>query len=238
MDEVRARRDAGVAELASSESMVAAAQERIKQVESKIAQAKAQSGRADILLGWTQIKAPAAGRIVERSVVAGTAIFPGTPLMVIESTSRPQVLADLPTEHARRLQTGVAVRLRSAEPSKILEGRIAEIVPLSNPLTHSIQFKVDLPSDSTIPNGQFIKVEVPIGTRNAMLVPRQAIRESGQLTGLFVIDGASKARFRLVKIASYDADRFEVLSGIESGERIVSRLSDQIIDGVPVETQP
>ena len=237
MDEMRARRDASVAELASGESMVAAAQERIKQVESKIAQAKAQSGRADVLLGWTQITAPAAGRIVNRFVDAGTAIFPGTPLLVIESTTRPQVLADLPTEHAHRLQTGMMVRLTSAEASKPLEGRVAEIVPLSNPLTHSIQFKVDLPSDSAIPNGQFIKVEVPIGTRNAMLVPRQAVRESGQLTGLFVIDGASRARFRLVKIASYDADRLEVLSGIESGERIISKLSDQIVDGIPVETQ-
>ena len=61
------RRDASAAELASSESMVAAAQERIKQVEARISQAKAQAGRADVLIGWTQIKAPAAGKIVERS---------------------------------------------------------------------------------------------------------------------------------------------------------------------------
>jgi multidrug efflux pump subunit AcrA (membrane-fusion protein) len=237
MDEMRARRDASVAELASSGSMVAAAQERIKQVESKIAQAKAQSGRADVLLGWTQITAPAAGRIVDRFVDAGSAIFPGTPLMVIESTARPQVLADLPAEHGRRLQTGMMVRLTSSEAPKPLEGRVSEIVPISNTLTHSIQFKVDLPSNSAIPNGQFVRVEVPIGVRNAMLVPRQAVRESGQLTGLFVIDGSSRARFRLVKIASYDADRFEVLSGIEPGERTISKLSDQIVDGIPVETQ-
>ena len=76
MDEVKMRRDAGAAESLSSESMVAAAQERIKQVEARIAQAKAQAGRADVLLSWTHIKAPAAGRIVERSVDAGTAIFP------------------------------------------------------------------------------------------------------------------------------------------------------------------
>jgi multidrug efflux pump subunit AcrA (membrane-fusion protein) len=235
IDEVRARRDASAAELAASESMVAAAQERIKQVESKISQARAQAGRADVLLGWTQIKAPASGRIAERSVDAGTAVFPGSPLLVIESTSRPQVLADIPTENAQRLQSGLKVRVRSAESAGILEGRITEIVPLSNPATHSIQFKVDLPSDSALPNGQFVKVEVPAGTRNAILISRKAVRESGQLTGLFVIDSTSKARFRLVKITPYDGESFEVLSGIESGEKVLTGLSDQIIDGIPVE---
>ena len=238
MDEVKMRRDAGAAELASSESMVAAAEERIKQVEARISQAKAQAGRADVLLSWTQIKAPAAGKIVERSVDAGTAIFPGTPLMAIESTSRPQVLADLPTEHAHRLQTGMTVRLRNAQTKENLEGRITEIVPLSNPATHSIQFKVDLPPDVAIPNGQFIKVEIPAGTRNVLLVPRQAVRETGQLTGLFVVDSASKARFRLVKTVPYDAENSEVLSGIEPGENVLARLNNEITDGTTVEMKP
>lgn len=238
MDEVKMRRDASAAEQASSESMVAAAQERIKQVEARISQAKAQAGRADVLLSWTLIKAPSAGNIVERSVDAGTAIFPGTPLMAIESTSRPQVLADLPTEHAHRLQTGMTVRLRNAQTKENLEGRITEIVPLSNPATHSIQFKVDLPPDVAIPNGQFIKVEIPVGTRNVLLVPRQAVRETGQLTGLFVVDSASKARFRLVKTVPYDAENSEVLSGIEPGESVLTRLNNEITDGTTVEMKP
>ena len=48
------------------------------------------------------------------------------------------------------------------------------------------------------------------------------------------MDDASKARFRLVKIAPYDSERVEVLSGLEPGERIITRLSNQITDGIPV----
>ncbi len=94
---------------------------------------------------------------------------------------------------------------------------------------------MDLPADTSLPNGQFVKVAVPTGTRNAMVVPRSAVRESGQLTGLFVVDSESKARFRLIKIASYDADRIEVLSGIQPGEKILASLSNTIMDGIPVE---
>jgi multidrug efflux pump subunit AcrA (membrane-fusion protein) len=234
LDEVRTRRNASTAELASREAMVAAAQDRIKQVEARISQAKAQSGRADVMLSWTEIKAPSHGKIVQRLVDPGTAIFPGTPLLIIESIERPQVLADVPTEQSGVLRSGSTVRLRDAETGNISEGRISEIVPLSNPATHSIQFKVDLPSNLSMPSGKFVKVELPAGTRQALLAPRVAVRQTGQLTGLFVVDSASRARFRLVKVAPYDAERVEVLSGIQPGEKIVSRLSDQITDGIPV----
>jgi multidrug efflux pump subunit AcrA (membrane-fusion protein) len=238
MDEARMRRDASAADLASATTMVSAAQDRIKQVEAKIAQAKAQDGRADVMMSWTQIKAPAAGRIVQRAVDPGTAIFPGSPLIIIESTGSPQVLANIPTEQAHLLKAGAMVQLKAAGISGNLEGRVSEIVPQSDPATHSVQFKVDLPAGSALQNGQFVKIEVPMGTRNALLVPRPAVRESGQLTGLFVAEADSKARFRLVKITPYDADRYEVLSGIAPGERILASLSAEIIDGIPVEIKP
>lgn len=238
MDEARMRRDAAAAQVASATSMAAAAQERIKQVEARIAQAKAQDGRADVLMSWTQIKAPAAGRIVERLVDAGTALFPGSPLMVLESTTHPQALADIPTEQAQLLKPGAMVRLKSAGIAGMIEGRVAEIVPQANASTHSVQFKVELPAGAALQNGQFVRIEVPTGTRNAMTIPRSAVRESGQLTGLFVVDGNSKARFRLIKTAPYDAQHMEVLSGIQPGEKILASLSNEIVDGVSVETQP
>jgi multidrug efflux pump subunit AcrA (membrane-fusion protein) len=237
MDEIRMRQSASAAELASREAMVAAAEGRIKQVKARISQARAQASRADVMVSWTQVKAPSPGRIVERTVDAGTAIFPGSPLVVIDSTANPQVLASLPTEHLGSLGVGNTVRVLGAAPAAIYEGRVAEIVPQSNPATHSVQFKVNLPSDFALPNGQFVRVEVPVGTRDAILVPGHAIRLTGQLTGLFVVDDDSKARFRLAKVAQFDDDRYEVLSGLEPGERIIAQLSHEIVDGIPVETK-
>jgi multidrug efflux pump subunit AcrA (membrane-fusion protein) len=234
LDEVRMRRNAAAADLASREAMAAAAQDRIRQVEAKIAQAKAQSGRADVMLGWTEIKAPSSGRIAQRLADPGTAIFPGSPLLVLESIDRPQVLADIPTERSGLLHRGSTVKIRSTETGMALEGRISEIIPLSNPATHSVQFKIDIPANLLLPSGQFVKVELTAGARQALLAPRAAIRETGQLTGIFVVDPASKAHFRLVKIAPYDAEHIEVLSGIQPGEKIVSRLSGSIIDGITI----
>lgn len=237
LDEARARRDAAAADLAAKETMIAAAQDRLKQVQARISQAGAQSRRADVLVGYTVLKAPTAGRIAERQVDPGSAIFPGSPLLVIETNANPQVLAEIPTAQLAALRVGLEVGVRISDSGPATKGHIAEIVPLSNPATHTVQFKVDLPPGSAAPTGSYARVEVPAGSRNVLLVPLKAVRETGQLTGVFVVDGGSKARFRLVKIAPFDAEHVELLSGVEPGEKVVSMISDELTDGITLEVR-
>lgn len=238
LDEVRARRDGAAADLAAKEAMVAAAQDRLRQITARIAQANAQAGRADVVLSWTVVKAPCAGTVAERVADPGSNIFPGSTLIVLETTHDPQVVADFPTNRSQFLRRGLEVQLGDAgESGSVVTGRISEIIPVSNPASHTVQFKVDLPAGFSAPAGRFVKVIVPAGTRQAILVPRQAVRESGQLTGVFVIDGASAARLRLVKTASVDSERIELLSGVDPGEKIVSSASSDIVDGTPLEVR-
>jgi multidrug efflux pump subunit AcrA (membrane-fusion protein) len=237
LDEARSRRDGAAADLAAKETMVAAAEDRLKQVQARIDQARAQSRRADVVVGWTVIQAPAAGKIAERSVDPGSAIFPGNPLLVLETAANPQVLAEIPADHMSALHQGLQVRIRLSDAGSELTGRVAEIVPLSNPATHTVQFKVDLPAGVAPPPGGFARVSVPAGDRRALLVPVKAVRETGQLTGVFVLDSGSKARFRLVRTAPYDAEQVELLSGLEQGEKLVSPITDDLADGITLEAR-
>ncbi len=237
MDEIQSRRDAAQAELASRNSMVAAAAERVKQVEARISQAKAQEGRADVLLSYTRILAPESGIVVERAVDAGSAIFPGSPLLVIDTTAKPQVLATLPVEQAGNLHTGMECTMRDSRSEIAIKGRIVEIVPQSDPATHSIQFKVDLLEDPDIVHGTYLKLEIPTGTRDALLIEQSAIVREGQLEGVFVVEEGKVARFRLVKTAPYNTDKLEIISGIEQGETAITRSESRIIDGIPVEIE-
>lgn len=235
IDEARARRAGTAADLAARESMVAASKEKLRQVEARIAQARAQAGRADVVVGWTVLKAPSAGRVAERLADPGAAIFPGSPLLVIESVSTPQVSAELPTSHLGLLRRGLEVPVHIGTGTPPLAGRVAEIVPQSDPATHTVRFKVDLPAGAAPPSGAFARVGVPAGSRQALLVPARALRETGQLTGIFVLDAASKARFRLVKTAAFADERVEILSGLEPGERVVAAPTEEITDGTIVE---
>jgi multidrug resistance efflux pump len=235
LDEVKARRDAAAADVAARETMVAAAQDRIRQIESRIAQAGAQSRRAEVALSWTVVRAPASGRIVERSVDPGAIIFPGSPLFVLESAADPQVVADLPTTELSQLRRGLDVAVVTGTGK--LSGKVAEVIPVSASGAHTVRFKVDLPSTFSAPSGAFVRIQIPSGSRRTLLVPRTCVREAGQLTGVFVVDGNAKARFRLIKSAGFDLDRLEVLSGIEEGDRIVAGPGAEVIDGAPLEVR-
>jgi multidrug efflux pump subunit AcrA (membrane-fusion protein) len=236
IDEVRARRDAAASDLAAKEIMVSAAQDKLRQVEARISQAQAQSRRSDVYVGWTVIAAPSAGRIVERSIDPGSAIFPGNPLITLESTTKPQVLASLPTADARNLRSGLEVQVLIPDQSQTpVGGQISDIIPVSGAGSLSIQFKVDLPPAFAALSGSFVKVRIPAGSREALLLPMQVLRTNGQLTGVLIADSSAKARFRLVKTAPFDAERVEVLAGLEPGERIVAKPGDQIVDGTSLE---
>ena len=80
MDEVRARREAALADLAAKEAMTLAAQDKPRQVEARLLQAKAQLQRSQVYMGWSTITAPAAG--MNRCMPCGSRIrhFPGQPL--------------------------------------------------------------------------------------------------------------------------------------------------------------
>jgi HlyD family secretion protein len=237
LDEVKARRETAVADLEAKQSMVEAARDRLDQITARIAQAEAQAERADVVLGWTRIAAPSSARIAQRLVDPGSAIFPGSPLFVLESLGTLQVLADLPTQQSRQLHRGLEVEVRDPGQADPLPGHVVEINPVSTPGAHTVQFKVDLPADFSAPAGRFVTVSVPIGERQALLVPRTAVRETGQLTGVFIVDQASTARFRLVKTAPFDENRLEILSGIEPGELFLSSPGSEILDGTPLEVR-
>ena len=238
LDEVRTRRDAAAADLAAKEAMVAGAEDRMRQVSAKIGQAKAQADRVDVVLSWSVIKAPASGRIAAKTVDAGSAIFPGSPLLVLESAENPQVVADIPENQSRHLQKGLEVQVMGAgESASPVTGRIAEIIPLADPASHTVQFKVDLPPGISPHPGRFVTIGVPAGSRQALLISRQALRENGQLTGVYVVDGASMARYRLVKTAPNGPDRIELLSGIAEGEEMIANPGNEIQDGTPLEVR-
>jgi len=239
LDEARARRDGAAAELAAREAMAAAARERIRQAEARMAQAGAQLGRADVVLGWTTIAAPESGRVAQRLVDPGSALFPGTPLLVVETARELEVVSSVPAAQAGLLKRGLGVRVAAADPGRApATATITEIAPLSDSATHTVEFKAALPAGLAVLPGTFVRLEIPAGSRRALLVPRAAVRETGQLAGVFVVDSSARARYRLVKAEPYDADRLELIAGIEPGERVIVDPPARVLDGTPVEVRP
>jgi membrane fusion protein, multidrug efflux system len=72
----------------------------------------------------------------------------------------------------------------------------------------------------------------------ALLAPAGALMERGQLTGVYVVDSQSVARFRLVTAGGRRGDWVEILSGLSPGERLVVAGAERVADGGRVESAP
>jgi len=95
--------------------------------------------------------------------------------------------------------------------------------------------KIKLPPGPAFRSGMFARVFVPLPGRKKVLIPQKAIVRLGQLQGVFIVDSKNVAHFRLIKTGKHMGDKVEILSGLEPGERIVSVLPPDIVDGARLE---
>ena len=86
-------------------------------------------------------------------------------------------------------------------------------------------------------SGQFGRVSVPVGDASAIRVPASAVIQRGQMELVFVVVG-SHAQMRLVKTGSRVGDEIELVSGLNSGEQIVTENASDLVDGQPVTLKP
>jgi multidrug efflux system membrane fusion protein len=70
--------------------------------------------------------------------------------------------------------------------------------------------------------------------RNQVVVPAVAVQHGPQSTFVYTIrDG--KAAVRPVTVGLVDGDRAVILSGLDSGEQVVTDSTDRLRDGSPIE---
>ncbi len=229
LDEVRSRQRA-------AEAGVRMARARRQQLDSRIARAREGVESTRVSLSWATLRAPFAGVITERRVEPGVLAAPGMPLFRIEQTSGGyEVIAPLDESRLRDVSRGAAARLMLDTVGDAMEARVAEIVPAADPQSRTVDLKIPV-SGKGLRSGLYARVSIPGRGRAVVAVPAPAVRERGQLQMVFVQDSGA-ARSRLVTTGSRVDGRVEVLSGLRAGERVVSPVPDELVDGSRIEVR-
>ena len=68
-------------------------------------------------------------------------------------------------------------------------------------------------------------------------LPEEALRDTGGLPTVFIVDGEDRARMRNVKIGRRAGDGIEILSGLEPDDRVIVENTGVLDDGVPVRAE-
>jgi RND family efflux transporter MFP subunit len=127
--------------------------------------------------------------------------------------------------------------VRIAAVPREIEGVVAEMSPTADPNSRTYLVKLDLPGATGLRSGQFGHVVVPVGEVSAIRVPAAAVIQRGQMEIVFVVVNGY-AQLRLVKTGKRVGDEMELVSGLNSGESIVTEGAPALADGQPVTVQP
>jgi multidrug efflux pump subunit AcrA (membrane-fusion protein) len=102
-----------------------------------------------------------------------------------------------------------------------VRGRVVEIVPSSDPATRTVLVRVHLEDTREIVPGMFGRLMLPSTPEQVLTVPASAVIRAGQLTMVDVATQAGVQR-RTVQLGRAIGGELEVLSGLQSGETVVT----------------
>lgn len=206
---------------------------RKSQLAARNQQAKSQLALAETLLSYARIVSPLDGVVTAKSVDAGTLVMPGTPLLTVEDPAHYRLEASLPAQYLGRVRRDEEVTVETGRGN--FSGRVAEIVPSTDPASRTAVVKVELPKGCGCQSGDYGTAYFPVGEGKILAVPSAALVEQGQLTGVFVVNADGMAEYRLVKTGRSFGRRMEILSGLADGERVAVSGTELLKEGARVE---
>lgn len=201
--------------------------EEFQAAASELAVAEAEEGLAELDLSYTRVKAPFAGSIVARLVDVGQTLSAGTPLFDLADFRPLLAEVHVPSRELGKLRADQAVELQLDSSGERLRGTIKLISPVIDPSSGTIKLTVEVADypPGTRP-GDFAAVRIVTERHeDTVLVPRGAVLTEKGESFLFAVtesgDGPPRAERRVVTLGFDDDRDAEILSGLESGERVV-----------------
>jgi Cu(I)/Ag(I) efflux system membrane fusion protein len=171
------------------------------------------------------VRAPVTGVVIEKTAIKGLHVMPGQSLYKIADLSIVWVEADVYEHELAAVRVGDAATVTmDAYPGERFTGRITYIYPFLDEKTRTNKVRVALTNRlGRLKPGMFANVDLTSRGRSGLLVPTDAVLDSGTEQVVFVAQGEGLFQPRPVKIGRrLSRDSIEVLDGLKEGERVVS----------------
>lgn len=233
--------DQAIAGLTAAEAQSASARARLAAANAARDAAEASAESAAIGATYAILAAPFDGVVTDRQAEAGSMAMPGVPLLTLEDQSAFRLETPVDEARAALVTAGQTVEIRFDNPtagaSEWIGARVVEIARV-DPISHSFLIKIGLPPAPALRSGLFGRARFTGPVRRALTVPASALILRGQLTFVFVVDAAGRARLRPISTGAADNDRMEVLAGLREGDVVVTNPPAPLSDGAAVSGVP
>lgn len=206
----------------------ARANERMAQSEMQAATARAQQLGGG---GGIALKAPMDGIVAEVTAAAGAFVNEGAPLLHIANSGKLWLEARVPESDIGRLgkPTGAAFSVDGYDQGFTIDiGRNGSLIAVGGRVdaqtrTVPVIFEFAHP-ERALRLGLTARIQVFAGSgQEAVLIPASAVQDENGAQVVYVQIGGASFERRMVQTGARDGDRIAVVSGLEAGQRVVSK---------------
>ncbi|HEY0305425.1 MAG TPA: efflux RND transporter periplasmic adaptor subunit [Longimicrobiales bacterium] len=205
------------AEDAAPRAQLDAAETALARARAGVHAARAGNAELEATRGYSVVKAPFSGIITRRMVDPGAFASPGAPLIALQDSRRLRVTGTAAPGSIQSLKRGTPIDMEiEGQPAT---GIVEAIVPTGGSL-YRINVIVDNRAGAFLPGAAATLMLPQANTRAAIRIPRTALIENGDLTGVYVRRNA-QTMLRWIQTGSETEVDVEVLSGLRDGEQII-----------------
>jgi RND family efflux transporter MFP subunit len=187
-----------------------------------------------INLANTIIVSPVDGFVARRAVDPGAFVGQNAPVVDVVDIGRVRLVANVIEKDLKQMQTGDETHVEvDAFPGEMFMGRIARVAPVLDPATRTAPIEIEIPNPGfRLKPGMYARVTVTTDERKeALVVPANAVVDTGGRRGVFLTAENSTVSFRPVTVGIEEGTQIEILDGLSEGDRVVTTGAAGLRDG-------
>ena len=213
-EETQKRRSSGVTAAA-----------RVKVAAAQLDEAKARLARADI-------RAPADGIILTRTVEVGQTAMPGgDALFRLSKDGEIELRGQVAEQDLPLLKVGQSVDVRLTGTAKVYEGRIRLLGAVIDPATRLGTVRVSLTPDVNLRPGAFARAEVTVSNAERAVLPQTAVLTDDKGSYVLIVNAQNKVERRAVRVSGMVRDGVSIAEGVVAKEQVVATAGAFLQEG-------
>lgn len=187
---------------------------------------------------YMKVRAPFAGVVTVRNVDVGALVNSGsTMLFRIAQTNLLRTYLNVPQSSASDLHVGQTASLATPElPDRKFLGKVTRSANALDPSSRTLLVEVQVPNpEGKLLPGMYVEVNLHLPRKDPpMMLPSDTlvVRPEGTLVAL--LDANNVVHFQRVEIGRDFGSQIEILSGVNSGQRVIANPNDSVQEGVKV----
>lgn len=182
------------------------------------------------------VRAPFAGVITQRMISPGEWVGPGVPLVTLVDDDPLHVDLSVPEAWVPRVKVGQEVSVVAvAYPEQRFSAKITKLGSEIGRMNRALIAEAELTAGTPLVSGMFAEAAITVATSPMPVVPKTALVRRGNTWRLFAV-AKGRLEERVVQLGpELPGDLVAIARGVIAGERVASKIDEQVVDGVKVE---